>query len=86
MGFSKTDEFLKLTIPENIEIFDQTNIDHDLHVETKFINSIVKGEYKFLHDLKFDDMLHARIIRPPSYSHKFLSIDDKVNKYLRTIT
>ena len=27
-------------------------------------------------------MLHARIIRPPSYSHKFLSIDDKVNKYL----
>ena len=80
--FSKTDEFLKLTIPENIEIFDQTNVDYDLHVETKFINSIVKGEYKFLHDLKFDDMLHARIIRPPSYSHKFLSIDDKVNKYL----
>ena len=81
--FSKSDEFLELTIPENIEIFDKVNIDHDLHVETKFINSIVKGEYKFLHDLKFDNMLHARIVRPPSYSHKFLSIDDKVNKYLQ---
>ena len=71
--FSKTEEFLKLSIPEIIEIEDQKNFDYSSHVETKFINSIVKGEYKFLHDLRFDDMLHARIVRPPSYFHKFLS-------------
>ena len=81
--FSKTEEFLKLSIPEIIEIEDQKNFDHSSHVETKFINSIVKGEYKFLHDLRFDDMLHARIVRPPSYFHKFLSINNAINKYLK---
>ena len=81
--FSCKDEFLNLSIPEIIQDFDQKNIDHNSHVETKFINSIVKGEHKFLHDLKFDDMLHSRIIRPPSYSHKFLCIDDTVYKYLK---
>ena len=81
--FSKTEEFLKLSIPEIIEIEDQKNFDHSSHVETKFINSIVKGEYKFLHDLRFDDMLHARIVRPPSYFHKFLSINKAIYKYLK---
>ena len=28
-------------------------------------------------------MLHARIVRPPSYFHKFLSINKAIHKYLK---
>jgi CO/xanthine dehydrogenase Mo-binding subunit len=35
----------------------------------------ILGKHIFIHDLEFEDMLHARIIRPPSASSRLISID-----------
>lgn len=40
----------------------------------------ILGKHKFIHDLEFDQMLHARVIRPPSASSRLISIDkEKIN-------
>lgn len=39
------------------------------------IQKMVKGESHFIHDLRIPDMLHARVLRPPSYQDRLISID-----------
>ena len=36
----------------------------------------VTGRHKFVHDVKVDGMLHARIIRPPAIGAKLLDVDE----------
>ncbi|MBS1601521.1 MAG: xanthine dehydrogenase family protein molybdopterin-binding subunit [Bacteroidetes bacterium] len=38
---------------------------------------ITKGEPVYVHDLSFPGMVHARIVRPPSYGGKLLQYDDQ---------
>lgn len=40
---------------------------------------IVRGEPYFVHDLEFSDMLHARVIRPPSYTAVLQSVRDDID-------
>lgn len=40
------------------------------------IPKIVSGELIYIQDLRFPDMVHARVVRPPNYKSKLLSIDD----------
>jgi len=51
---------------------------------------ITKGEPVYVHDLSFPGMVHARIVRPPSYGGKLLQYDDQQIKktipdYIKTI-
>ena len=84
--FAKTDEFKNLIIDEIVEenkykIFKKIE---NQSIELKTIHKIVSGKYKFVHDLKFNKMIHARIIRPPNYFSEFIKIDnkalDKINR------
>jgi CO/xanthine dehydrogenase Mo-binding subunit len=40
----------------------------------------LRGEASFVHDLVFDPMLHARIVRPPSYHHRLAELDVSVEE------
>ena len=41
----------------------------------------ILGKHTFIHDLEFDGMLHARVIRPPSAASRLIKIDtDSINK------
>ncbi|WP_439487609.1 molybdopterin cofactor-binding domain-containing protein [Algoriphagus sp.] len=44
-------------------------------LEREDIAKMVRGESHFVHDLSMPGMLHARILHPPSYQDKLLSID-----------
>jgi nicotinate dehydrogenase subunit B len=83
--FSKTDEFKKLTIPESIdeETLNTLNYVNNQKIELKTIREIVKGTYKYVHDMNFPEMFHARIIRPPSYHSKLLGIDEGFKEKLK---
>ncbi len=39
------------------------------------IRTMVKGESHFVHDLRMPGMLHARVLHPPSYQDRLVSID-----------
>ena len=39
---------------------------------------IMTGKYQFLQDLKFENMLHARIVRPPHYHCELEKLDPDV--------
>ncbi|WP_194974170.1 xanthine dehydrogenase family protein molybdopterin-binding subunit [Aquiflexum lacus] len=39
------------------------------------ISKLVKGEPHFVHDLRLPDMVHARVLHPPVYNAKLVSID-----------
>ena len=84
--FAKTDNFKSLIIPIEIEDKDikSLNYSNKQKVELKTIKDIVTGRYKYVHDLYFPNMLHARIIRPPNYFSKFKRIDDDFQKILDT--
>ena len=82
--FSKTDEFREVIIPE---IFDENslkkiNYENNQKIELKTINEIVTGKYKYVHDINFPKMLHARIVRPPSYHCKLIKINEDFKKRL----
>ena len=47
-------------------------------IKRKDISKMVVGEHTFVQDLRFPGMLHARIIRPSSYTSKLKSINKKV--------
>ena len=47
------------------------------------LSEIVTGEYRFLHDMKMDGMLHARIVRPPHYKARLISLDEEAVSRLR---
>ncbi len=40
------------------------------------ITAMVRGELDYVQDLKFPDMVHARIIRPPSYTSTLISLNE----------
>jgi len=41
----------------------------------------ILGKHTFIHDLEFDGMLHARVVRPPSAASRLIKIDtDSINK------
>jgi CO/xanthine dehydrogenase Mo-binding subunit len=44
----------------------------------KGMAEIMTGKYQFLHDLKLDNMLHARIVRPPHYHCELESLNSDV--------
>ena len=84
--FAKTEEFNNLIIPQEIseEYFKSLNYSNNQQVELKTIESIVTGRYKYVHDMCFPNMLHARIIRPPNYYSKFKNLDNKFKDTLNT--
>lgn len=45
-------------------------------IPRKDIEAMVRGEEVFVQDLRFPGMVHARVVRPPSYTSKLVSIDD----------
>ena len=49
----------------------------------KGMAEIMTGRYQFLHDLKLENMLHARIIRPPHYHCELESLDSDVLSRLK---
>ena len=78
--FAKTEIYKNIVIKDIIE-FDNYSInqnDNNQSIELKTIHKIVTGEYIFVHDLCFDNMLHARLIRPPNYYSRFIDIDKKI--------
>ncbi len=83
--FSRTKEFLNIEIPENFDekVLKEFKYENRQKIEVKTINEIVTGKYKYVHDLTFPNMLHARIVRPPNYYNKFIDIDQKVLKTLK---
>ncbi|MDC0093661.1 molybdopterin-dependent oxidoreductase [Alphaproteobacteria bacterium] len=83
--FSKTDEFQELEIPEiliNNEVtkFNQKNTEP---IEIKTIQDIVTGQYKYVQDMSFPNMLHARIVRPPNYHSKLIRVNKEFLKILK---
>ena len=85
--FFKTKEFSNLEIPETFteKELNSFSYDNNQKVEIKSINEIITGKYKYVHDMTFPNMLHARIIRPPNYYSKFLKIDDKILNKLKQL-
>ncbi len=83
--FSRTKEFLNIEIPENFDekVLKEFKYENRQKIEVKTINEIVTGKYKYVHDITFPNMLHARIVRPPNYYNKFIDIDQKVLKTLK---
>ena len=82
--FAKTDEFKNLIVPETIDqnILKKINYVNNQKIEIKTINDIVTGQYNFVHDLIFKNMLHARIIRPPNYYSKLKEIKQETKQKL----
>ena len=85
--FFKTKEFSNLEIPETFteKELNSFSYDNNQKVEIKSINEIITGKYKYVHDMTFPNMLHARIIRPPNYYSKFVKIDDKILNKLKQL-
>ena len=82
--FSQTEEYINIEIPEILEEeeLNEFQYQNKQKIEIKTINEIVTGKYKYVHDLTFSNMLHARIIRPPNYYSRFISIDQNIIKKL----
>jgi len=59
---------IETTIPAEIEVKlnDQRQI-VGKPVPRKDINKMIKGEPVYVQDMRFPDMVHARVVRPPSY-------------------
>jgi len=52
--------------------------DHELvgkPIKRDDIKNLVKGEAHFVHDLRLDGMVHARVLHPPSYEAKLKTTD-----------
>ncbi|MDT0689239.1 molybdopterin cofactor-binding domain-containing protein [Salegentibacter sp. F188] len=45
-------------------------------VPRKDISQMVRGNLEYVQDMRFPDMVHARIIRPSSYTSKLKNLDD----------
>ena len=76
--FAKLDNFKNIIILPLIPIrLIEPNLSNSRN-ENKLINNIVTGKYRFIHDLDFPNMLHARMVRPPNYFSKVKSLDQKL--------
>lgn len=68
---------LEENIGEPKEIFGKTTRKYiGKPVPRKDISAMVRGTLDYVQDLKFPGMVHARIIRPLSYTSKLQSLDD----------
>ena len=78
------DVSLDIDVDENVETKNPSKyvIQNKSHI-AKGMVEIMTGKYQFLQDLKFDDMLHARIIRPPHYHCELETIDLNVLRRLK---
>ena len=47
------------------------------------LSEMVTGEYRFLHDMKMDGMVHARVVRPPHYKARLNSLDEDLTARLQ---
>ena len=76
--FATTNEFKELEISDTLidsEITEYIN-KNTQSIEIKTIHDIVTGQYRYVHDMNFPNMLHARIVRPPNYHSKFVKINE----------
>jgi len=76
--FAKLDEFKNIRILPSIPNRLIESAPSNPRNENKLINDIVTGKYRFIHDLDFPNMLHARIVRPPNYFSKIKFMDPKI--------
>jgi nicotinate dehydrogenase subunit B len=44
------------------------------------IRQMTRGSYEYVHDLRFPGMVHARVVRPPSYGASLESVDESYVK------
>lgn len=51
-------------------------------IQRKDIEAMVRGHQVFVQDLRFPNMVHGRVVRPPSYTSKLISIDEAEIKKL----
>lgn len=58
----------KIKSPEKHQIIGKT-------FQRAEILDMVQGKAHFVHDLRFPDMLHARVVHPPSYGSKLKNLD-----------
>ena len=82
--FAKTEEFKLLTIPEKFDEKEIREFDYknNQKIEIKTISEIVTGNYVYVHDMAFTNMLHARIIRPPNYYSRFVKFKKNIEQKL----
>ena len=82
--YAKTKEFNELVIPAkfNEDEIKEFNYKNNQKIEIKTIHDIVTGNYLYVHDIKFPNMLHARIIRPPNYHTRFVKFKNDIEQKL----
>lgn len=68
---------LEENIGEPVEIFGKTTRKYvGKPIPRKDISQMVRGTLDYVQDLRFPGMVHARIIRPTSYTSKLASLDE----------
>ena len=74
-----SDVMLDVDVDEEVETKNPTDYStqNKPHI-AKGMAEIMTGKYQFLHDLKLDNMLHARIVRPPHYHCELVSLNSDV--------
>ena len=74
-----SDVMLDVDVDEEVETKNPTDYStqNKPHI-AKGMAEIMTGKYQFLHDLKLDNMLHARIVRPPHYHCELESLNSDV--------
>lgn len=50
------------------------------------IKAILTGKLHFIHDLRFESMVHARVVRPPAPGAKLISVDETAIQKLPGLT
>ncbi|NQV56107.1 MAG: molybdopterin-dependent oxidoreductase, partial [Rhodospirillales bacterium] len=71
----EVDEEIALKAPGDFKYMGKKTIAREMQ-------AIVTGGHKFLHDMSWPDMLHARLVRPPHYTAKLKSIDQSARDRL----
>ena len=74
-----SDVNLEIDVDEDVQTKNPSDysIQNKKHI-AKGMAEIMTGKYQFLQDLKFEKMLHARIVRPPHYHCELEELDPDV--------
>jgi len=82
--YAETDDYKNTIIPEQFdeEVLKKITYANNQKIELKNIKEIVTGKYKYVHDINFPNMLHARIVRPHSYNCELVKINEDFKKRL----
>ena len=67
------DQSINIKTPDKKHLIGQRVITHGMA-------DMVSGRYKYVHDIKFPGMLHARPIRPPHYHARLKSLPTDIEK------